>query len=173
MTTTPEFARPYRLDTIGDAPRTVEIAAEPDEAGRLAERFGLIALDRLAASAELAREGDVVTASGRIQADAVQPCVASGEPVPAHIDQPFTLRFVPSGNASPDQEVELAEGDLDTLTYESGAVDLGEAVAQTLALALDPFPRAPDADEALREAGVVSEQDMSPFAALKALKTKL
>ena len=54
------------------------------------------------------------------------------------------------------------------------ATDLG-AVAETLALSLDPFPRAPDADAVLRAAGVLSEDEAvtGPFAALKGLKDKL
>ncbi|WP_420141116.1 YceD family protein [Sphingomonas sp.] len=170
--TASEFSRPFRLDTIGDAPRTVAVEAEESERGALAARFGLIALDRLDATAALARDGDVVTATGRIRAEAVQACVASGEPVPAHIDEAFALRFTPPATPA-EEEIELDEEELDVLTYEGGAVDLGEAVAQTLALALDPFPRAPGADAALREAGVVSEEETGPFAALKALRDKL
>ena len=69
--------------------------------------------------------------------------------------------------------MELAEGELDEIDYEGSAVDLGEAAAQTLALALDPFPRSPTADEKLRAAGVIGEEEAGPFAALKALKDKL
>ena len=54
---------------------------------------------------------------------------------------------------------------------------LGEAVAQTLLLGLDPYPRSPAAEAALRDAGVKSEEEAraesSPFAALAALKGKL
>ena len=51
-------------------------------------------------------------------------------------------------------EIELSEDDCDTVFYTGGAIDLGEAAAETLALALDPFPRSPGAAAALREAGV-------------------
>ena len=51
-------------------------------------------------------------------------------------------------------------------------IDLGEAAAETLALALDPFPRSPDADAMLAEAGVIGEDEAQkrwrsaiPFAA--------
>ena len=67
--------------------------------------------------------------------------------------------------------MELAEGELDVMHYEGGSIDLGEAVAQTLALGLDPYPRSPAAETALRESGVKSEEEAraesSPFAALK------
>lgn len=174
MTDAPEFSRTYRLDAIGEGARSVSIAADAGELAALARRFGLIALNDLSATAQLTREDQVVTASGTLQADAVQACVASGEPVPAHISESFTLRFVPPAvQAGDEEEVELEESELDILTYEGGAVDLGEAAAQTLALALDPFPRAPDADDALREAGVIGEEDAGPFSALKALKDRL
>jgi uncharacterized metal-binding protein YceD (DUF177 family) len=175
MVMTPEFARLIRIDTLAEASRTVSIEADEAERAALASRFGLIALDRLAATAELRRAGANVIADGRVEARAVQACVASGEPVPADLTEPFTLRFVPAEGEAPsgEEEIELSEDQLDDLTYANGSIDLGEAVAQTLALALDPFPRSPDAADTLREAGVVDEEDLSPFAALKALKNKL
>jgi uncharacterized metal-binding protein YceD (DUF177 family) len=105
----------------------------------------------------------------------VQSCVATGESLPATLDVPFRLRFVPEDDASAAEEIELSEEDCDTLTYAGGAVDLGEAAAETLALALDPFPRGPDADAALKAAGVVGEDEaeVGPFAALKGLRDKL
>lgn len=170
---TPEFSRGFRLDELGDAPRVVSIAAEEGERAALAARFGMIGIERLEADAELVRDGDVVKATGKLEAAVTQACVASGEPVPAKIAEYFALRFVPAGAESSAEEVELEQSDLDEIDYEGSAVDLGEAVAQTMALALDPFPRAAGADDKLREAGVLGEEDSGPFAALKALKDKL
>ena len=170
---TPEFSRPVRLDTIGTAPCRIEIAAQQSERTALAQRFGLIAFDRLEAWAEISREGDAVIAVGALEASATQACVASGDAVPAEVAEKFALRFIPETNEAPPEEVELGETDLDEISYSGSSIDLGEAVAQTLALALDPFPRAPGADAALRAAGVVGEEDVGPFAALKALKGKL
>ena len=169
---TPELSRPVRIDTLGTAPRTVELTADAVESAALAARFGLVALHHIEASAEVTREGDAVIAVGRLRADATQACVASGEPLPARIDEPFALRFTPEREGGPD-EIELDATDLDELTYSGGSVDLGEAVAQTLGLALDPFPRSPQADQALRAAGVVGEEEAGPFGALKALKDRL
>ena len=170
---TPEFSRTFRLDELSGGPRAVSILAEAGERAALAARFGLIGIDRLEATAELVRDSEIVTATGRIEGEVTQACVASGEAVPARIAEDFALRFVPAGKETGADEVELAEGDLDELDYEGGSVDLGEAVAQTMALALDPFPRAPGAEEKLRAAGVLGEEDAGPFAALKALKDKL
>ncbi|HET8613694.1 MAG TPA: DUF177 domain-containing protein [Sphingomonas sp.] len=173
--TASEFARSVRLDTLGPEPRAIDIAADEGERAALARRFGLIAIDRLEARARVSRDGAAVRAEGRILADAMQSCVATGDPVPAHVDEPFALRFEPEAAAP--EEVELGEGDLDVLPYSGGAVDLGEAAAQGFALALDPFPRSPRAEERLRAAGVRTEEEAeaerreaSPFAVLKQLK---
>jgi len=168
---TPELSRPVRIDSLGEGGRTVAVEADAGERAALAARFGLLSLDALSAEANLRREGEIVLATGRVRASVVQACAASGAPVPATIDEPFSLRFVPEGEAG-DAEIELSPEDWDMIDYAGGAVDLGEAVAETLALSLDPFPRAPDADAVLRAAGVLSEDEVvtGPFAALRALK---
>ena len=173
----PEFPRPVRIDTLGEGERSIAIEADAVERGALAARFGLIALDRLAAETTVTRKGDIIMVTGRMEAQATQACVATGAPLPVTLSEPFTLKFVPEHEegAEPLAEIELDADDCDTIDYGGGAIDLGEAVAETLALALDPFPRAPDADQVLREAGVVPEDEaeIGPFAALKALKDKM
>jgi uncharacterized metal-binding protein YceD (DUF177 family) len=169
---TPEFSRPVRIDMLGAGPRRVEIEANTDERAALATRFALVSIDRLAAEAEVSRSGETVTASGRLDAAVVQSCVASGEPVPAALTEDFRIEFRPHPHpAGPEEEVELGEAELDVVFYDGAAIDLGEAVAETLSLALDLFPRSAAAEAALREAGVKSEQEAraesSPFAALK------
>lgn len=169
--TGPEFSRAIRLDTLGSAPRAETIEADATERAALARRFGLIALEALAAQVTLVRDGDEVTLSGQFQAEAVQSCVASGAAVPAIIGEPILILFrrAPDGVHS-DDEIELEEEEMDVVFHDGGAIDIGEAVAQSLALALDPYPRAPDAEAALAEAGVKSEAEAGPFAALAALR---
>lgn len=175
---TPEFSRLYRLDSIGGEARRVTIEANEAERAALAGRFGLQSIAALTAEAMIRREDQRVWAEGRFRAQAVQSCVATGEPVPARVDEPFALRFDPTRSDQREEEMELDEADLDVLPHDGGAIDLGEAVAQGFALALDPFPRSAGAEAALRDAGVKSEEDAeadriaaSPFAAaLKGLK---
>jgi uncharacterized metal-binding protein YceD (DUF177 family) len=168
-----EFPHPVRLDAIGQAPHTLSFSAEASERAALAVRFDLVALDRLDVVATIRREGSAVFAEGRIAAEVVQSCVATGRPMPVRIDAPFSLRFVPEAEAELAEEIELSDADCDTVPYAGSAIDLGEAAAETLLLALDPFPRCADADEALRDAGLIDETEVGPFAALKALKDKL
>ncbi|MGA9583041.1 MAG: DUF177 domain-containing protein [Allosphingosinicella sp.] len=173
-----EFSRLHRLETLSAEPVRVEIEARPEELEALARRFGLVAVDFLAADAELRRSGDAATAVGRLRAKVTQSCVASGEPVEAEVTEDFRVDFRPApADGLPEEEVELGEGELDVAFYEGGAIDLGEAVAQTLLLGLDPYPRSPAAEAALREAGVKTEEEAraeaSPFAALAELKGKM
>lgn len=170
----PEFSRPVRIDMLGEAPHRIAVEAEEGERAALAKRFGLVAIERLIAEAALSRKGEAIHASGIVTGAVTQSCVASGEPVEARIETPFELVFRPQPEgAGPDEEIELGEQELDTIFHGGGAVDLGEAVAETLFLNLDPYPRAPGAEAALNAAGVKSEEEAGPFAALAGLRDKL
>jgi uncharacterized metal-binding protein YceD (DUF177 family) len=170
----PEFSRPVRIDTIGAEPRRMEIAAEPREREALAGRFGLVAIHSLSAEAALSRNGEIVIAEGRLKAEVTQSCVATAAPVEAALDEPFRIEFRPEPDAaSPDEEIELSESEMDVVFYDKASIDLGEAVAETLSLSLDPYPRASGAEEVLKAAGVKGEEEAGPFAALAALKDKM
>ena len=164
-----DFAHQLHLNQIRDGQR-LDLVADEAERTAVAERLALAGIDRFEAHAALERDGENVRATGRIKAVLTQSCVATGEPVPAHVDEPFDLLFLPEPSGGPDEEVELSEEDCDVVFHDGAALDLGAALADTLALALDPYPRSPSADEALREAGVLTEEQASPFAALAALK---
>lgn len=169
--TTPEFSRPVRIDTIGDHEHAAEIAAEPTERAALATRFDLIGIERLEARFAFRREAAGIVARGHVSAAVTQACSVTGDPVPALIEEDAAIRFIEDTPES--EEVELDEGDLDTMFYAGAAIDLGEAAAETMALALDPYPRGPNAAAALRAAGVISEDEAGPFGALAGLKAKL
>ncbi|NUT01781.1 MAG: DUF177 domain-containing protein, partial [Sphingomonas sp.] len=100
-----------------------------------------------------------------------QSCVATGEPVEASADESFDIYFLPEPKSGESQEeVELVEADCDVVFHDGSAIDLGEAIADTLALCLNPYPRSAGAEAALKEAGVLSEAEAGPFAALAKLK---
>jgi uncharacterized metal-binding protein YceD (DUF177 family) len=169
----PEFSRPVRIDTLGPGVRAMSIGANEEERAALAGRFDLQGIEHLSAEAELSLSGDAVRASGRLVARVTQSCVATGAPVPATIDEEFGIEFRPEPTGGvPTDEVELSGSELDVIFYDGAAVDLGEAVAETLSLALDPYPRCADADLALAEAGVAREGEeprTGPLAGLKDL----
>ena len=168
---TSEFPRPVRTETIGDAARAIAITADADERRRLAGRFGLIAVDALSAEFSVRRDAAGIVAEGRVCAAVRQACVATGDPVPAQIDEPVSLRFVAPSETTDD--IELHDDTIDTIEIEGDAIDLGEAAAETMALALDPYPRSPAAAEALAAAGVKREDEAGAFGALATLRDRL
>jgi uncharacterized metal-binding protein YceD (DUF177 family) len=172
--TAPEFSRLVRIDTIGEQPRPMAIEADEAERAALARRFGLLGLAQLEAKLTLSRRGDEVAVHGRLAAAATQACVATAEPVAAEIDAPIEILFRPQPDpTAAEEEIELSESEMDVVFLTGPEIDVGEAVAETLALALDPYPRAQGADDALKAAGVKSEEEAGPFAALAALRDKL
>jgi uncharacterized metal-binding protein YceD (DUF177 family) len=169
---TPEFSRRISVDMIGAGGHKVGISAEPGECAALAKRFGWAAIASLSANAQLLARAGGIDALGTFEASIERACVASGEPVHERVEEAFAIHFVAKGaDAEPIDDVELSEDDLDMVEFDGAAVDIGEAVAQSLALAVNPFPRSPAAEAKLKEAGVLIEEDAvtGPFAELKTL----
>lgn len=164
------FAHELRLDQIRDGER-LDLVADEAERASVAKRLALLSLNRLEAHACLIRTGQVVRAEGRIVAALDQSCIVTGIRLAAHVDEPFAIMFIPEpGSGDKDEEIELGEADCDTVFYDGAVIDLGSAIADTLALSLDPYPRSAGADAALKEAGVLSEEQASPFAVLAKLR---
>ena len=157
---TPEMPRPLAVDRLPG-----ELLVEADEAERdlLSRRLRIEAVLSLTCRFRLRRAGAAVLADGALDARVVQSCVVSLEPVEQEVHELFTLRFVPSGEEREDDDPEAP----DELPYEGGRIDLGEAAAEQLALALDPYPRRPDA---VLEAGGEEDGTANPFAGLAWLK---
>lgn len=166
MTGTPmaEFSRPVRLARVGVERFRQQIEATEAERAALARRFDLVALDRLSAVIELARHGhEMFLLHAAFEAEFVQSCVVTLDPVRGAVSERFTLLLGP-----PEVEGEAAGTVTDDIAFEplvGDIVDIGEAVAQELALALPPFPRTPGA--AGEEEPAAGEP--GPFAALSRL----
>ncbi len=172
MSDTPEYSYIVDLRQISDAPVVLE--PDADARRRLAGRFGISAIEAARAQVKLTADGPVVRADGRLTAAIIQACAISGEDFPVRIDEPLHLRFVPETQitAEPDEEIELSADDCDEIPYTGLTFDLGEAVAQSLALAIDPFAEGPLADKARAEHNLAGDDASGPFAALAALRGK-
>ncbi|MCS6985982.1 MAG: DUF177 domain-containing protein [Sphingomonadaceae bacterium] len=134
------FEHRVALDHIPAAGLDLRLEADADVRAAIARRFDWLALDRLVAEVRVQRIAGGARVMGRVTAQAALACVASGEPVAAVVDERFDLRFLPSGPAL--DEVELSADDLDVLPLDADGVAVGEAVVQTVALALPAYPRA-------------------------------
>ena len=166
---------PFRLvvalDRLGPTPSIFRVAPGPEALAGLAERFGLLALDRLEAELHVRRHAAGAEVSGIVSADVTQACIVSGESVHAAISEDIAIRFEPETQAL---DVELDAAALDVFPVEAGAIDLGEAVAELLAAALDPWPRAGEEALAAARTRLQSEEEAAaeraasgPFAALR------
>ena len=167
----PEWSHRVPLSQVGSRRREGRIDAEPAQAAALATRFDLPGITALGATYRLERRGEEVAATGQLSAQLEQACAVTGEAFPVAIDAPFDIRFIAVDDApTPDEEIELDADDCDVMFHDGRAIDLGEAVAQTLFLALDPYPRGPGAAEAVAEQGLDRDEKTNPFAALTGLK---
>jgi len=167
-----EFSRIVDLRSIPSAP--LQLVASAEECAALARRFAIPAVHSFQAEIALEKEGAEVSATGRLKAEVTQSCAVSGEDIAVSIDEPVMLRFVPDNRpAVPNEEIELVAGDLDEVPYSGTQFDLGEEIAQGLALAIDPYLTGPQAEEARRKAGIIGQEASGPFAALAALKNKV
>lgn len=179
-----EFSRIVKLTALNREPETYSAKATPAECEALARRFDLLTLKGLAFEAEVRKWRNGVRATGRITADVVQRCIVTLEPVPGQIEEEFDRGFLPErdlvGDVKPGQEVEIEDdselGDLPDILGDT--LDMGEIAAETLSLALDPYPRA--AGEIPQEfqaappgEAPITDDDVKPFASLAALRQKL
>jgi uncharacterized metal-binding protein YceD (DUF177 family) len=162
----PEFSHPIKLDVIEGKPRAFTLAAGPAERTALAKRFGLISIKRFDASLSIRREGATVYLTGTITAKVTAPCVATGVPVPLTVKEAIAIRFMPVEAHAPDVEIELDVSDDDVIDHDGKMVDVGEAVSQSLGLAIPLFPRSANADQVLSVAGVKREGELNEVGSL-------
>jgi uncharacterized metal-binding protein YceD (DUF177 family) len=161
----PEFSRPLDVARVASAGTNEKIAANAVECGRLAARLGIPALHVLEAEL-LARpwRGGGLKLTGVIVADLEQVSVVSLEPFRHTVSLELERYFLPRPTES-----EASDDGIDAIA--GGHVDLGEVVAETLALELDPYPRKPGEVFSPERA----EDDLSgngAFASLEALKPR-
>jgi uncharacterized metal-binding protein YceD (DUF177 family) len=163
---TPEFSRLIPLARLGPEPFRQQIQAAADERERLAARFDLVALDRLTATVTLRRQpGEIVLLEADFEAAFEQNCVITLEPVSDTVLGSFSLLYGPA--KEPGTELEPGPDDPVFEALTGDVIDIGEAVAQELSLALPEFPRYPDATI---DAAAAADPVDSAFAALARLR---
>jgi len=168
-----EFSRFIEADSVGSRPLERRISANAEERAALAKRFGLVAIDRLDAVLELRRAGTgVIHVAGQVEAAVTQSCVVTLAPVPARITERFAVDFADRPDVRKLEEEVAFDADDPPEPIRNGHVDLGELAAEQLALALDPYPRAPGAAVPAEfgpraEPGEAPDKPVNPFSILK------
>lgn len=170
--------RPFLVDEVReDGKSLVELEASPAERAALAEAYGLVDLAKLTARLHLKKRGSTIDVTGQLQARLTQTCVVSLEPFEVDLADPIERSYAPeaqvlaaweelarleaanSPDPIPDPPDQIIEG----------KINLGALVAESLALALDPYPRKPGVAFASPDDPSQGPDD-SPFAVLARLK---
>jgi uncharacterized metal-binding protein YceD (DUF177 family) len=171
-----EFSRIVSVEAIDRTGLELELEAEAEECAALARRFGLEEVKRLTAIARLTPLPDrelrlVVT----FCADVVQLCVITLEPVAVSLSERFEVLCAPPSEGVEEGEVVIdVEADDPPEPLDEDRIDIGEMVAQHLAMAIEPYPRAPGAVMGDVQTGESDSGDgeppVRPFAVLARLK---
>lgn len=175
MTAEPGFHRPFDTRRIGEPSSRETVEATTAECASIAAFLDVLSLQSLAAELEIARwSASGIAIEGRLRATATQACVVTLEPVQQVIDEPFRRTFLPpqakaiEPKTVAEAEVVVAFDEDDPPDDLEGPVlDLGPILVEQLALALDPYPRAPGAK---LDDNATTGDDSSPFAALSRLR---
>ena len=180
MSSAPERLRlddaSVRLDQMPTTGRDVHVTPSAEERAALAEQLGVDSLDALDVNLHAVKFRGGMRLTGRLTAAVTQPSVVTLEPTVQEIAEPIDRIFLPGGEkdyagpAGAEVFVDL-EGDDIPDHFEGNEADLTDLIIETLALAIDLYPRG--AGESLDDLGLKPDvAEDHPFAALKSLKPK-
>ncbi len=165
-----------RLDGGSRAPEEFELTPGAEVRAALADRLGILGLRKLRFAGRLSPEDK---RDWRLEADlgatVSQACVVTLRPVATRIDETVERRYLARMPKLPEgEEIEMPD---DTIEPLPATLDLGTVMAEALALALPPWPRAEGVDLGERvfaEPGTqpMTDEERRPFAGLKDLLGK-
>jgi uncharacterized metal-binding protein YceD (DUF177 family) len=175
MSTANPWSVPVTVVQIPDTGLHRDIEADQAAREAMAEVAGLREILSARASLDVTPErGGRVHVTGHVRARIGQTCVVTLDPIENEIDEPIDLIFAP-----PEQIPDLSDLVDEAAESETeipdppepiinGVIDLGRLATDALFLAVDPYPRRPDAvfDPPVETADPMDH----PFAALKALR---
>ena len=161
---------PVRRDDVPETGLHLDLVADEATRAALAGIAGIRALPRLDASFDVTPQGAGLKVTGEVAATVEQACVVTLEPMTIELREPVDLAFVPSRAGEPaDEGADVidpsADDEIEVLV--DGVADLGVTAAEFLLLAIDPYPRKPDA---VFDPPKIDDPGAHPFAALAALK---
>lgn len=171
---------PLRLSDLSPAQEhSFEIAPSTEEMADLAKDLDLSALRKVRFKGTLTAVGKRDwRLDGVLGATVVQPCVATLVPVTTRVDTEVTRTYVADFEESfePDSEVEMPEDD--AVEPIPQFLKLSDVAEEALALNVPAYPRAEGAELGVTQftqpgKAAMTDDDVKPFAGLKALRDKL
>lgn len=170
------FSYPVKVGHISANPVRIVLEADAEELKALAKFWDVVSVEYLKAELQVSRwKKDGVKVKGEVHAAVTQSCVVTLEPVSSKIDETIEQIFVPEGSklarmvTNEEGEIVLDPDGPDIPDQFTGdSIDVGAVVAEFAALAIDPYPRKPDAAfPETAEKEPEEEKRPSPFAVLK------
>ncbi len=173
-----EFSHPVKVSELPKTGVDLVLEADDEERDELAKRYNILTLQSLNAKMRVVPwKGRGVHVNGGFAAHIEQACVVTLEPVEESVSGEFSIYFLPET-----EPVDLVDGEIvldpeneDELDQLQGdELDVGEIVAEQLAVAINPYPRKPgvDASAYAPPPDTEDEDKPNPFAVLEQLKAK-
>ena len=130
----------------------------------LASRFDLVSIEEMFAEVTIQKVAcDCWDVDGTLTARVIQRCVITGHHVPDLVDFIIEERYVREVEDTGSVEVDLIGAE----PLVGGAIDIGEIVAQSLGVAVAPWPKSSMSAENLIEEDVSEEHPLAGLAALR------
>jgi hypothetical protein len=170
------FRRPMAVAGLRrDAETPLRIAAEPGELAELARYLDVDRIDRLTLAGFISpAENGGWRVRGRLVASLEQVCVVSLAPMRSRHDAEIERLYLPTDQFVAEPEVEVSHDDQDAPDPFTSSIDPAQLAVESLALMIDPYPRAGSAELEQRTfaaPGVtpLSDEASLPFAGLAVL----
>lgn len=145
----------------------ITITASPAQRTALATEFGILSIARLCGQFKFRRDRTgIVHAQLDLDARITQSCIVTLDPVEQSIAERAPLTLLTEAQAHNLENQPIDPDAPDDIAAVGSIIDLGPIVVEQLALAIDPYPRLPDA--ALPDD--LAPQRVSPFAGLAGKK---
>lgn len=175
----PPLAWSHAVTDIPGSGLAITRKASAAELAEVRQALDILGCDQLSASYRItaitAITGGGYRLAGKLKAHVVQACIVTLEPVPADLDETFDVEYWPPGlhdEATTDEIEALSAAEIEPLQH--GLIDAGRIVYETVAAALDPYPRNQGAEfEPPPEAPGSADAKANPFAVLAKLKPKV
>ena len=165
MTPTAEFSHIVTIEPWPADGIAVDLVATDAERQYLKQRFDLIDLSKLKGKGKIERTKEGFVFGGTLEADVVQTCVVTLKPISSAVSASFERCFRQADDEADDagqKEMVLEGVETDVDLIEDNKIDIGEVIAEELCLALDPYPRAEDADAFMTEVQGSLDQTVMP-----------
>lgn len=172
---TTQMSRMVDLQDVRDHKTvTLDVRANKEECEALAQRFNILEVVDLNAYVTISSGGkaDLFKVEGDLSAHVVQECCVTLSPVPERVEDSFSevlttsealLKPADEMDEDPNQPVDLIRGD---------RLELGEIIAQWLALALNPYPRSETPTFLHIEQAAQVLETQTPFQVLAGMRDK-